>query len=307
MRLLAISDLHVSHPINRNGVASMGEYPDDWLIVAGDVGEQVKHLHFTLGHLTRRFAKVIWIPGNHDLWCPADATDRTSGQARYDELVDICHSYGVLTPEDEFAVWPPSHLRSSGASAGKPSTSASSAIFICPLFLLYDYSFRPPEITHENAVLWARQSGVVCGDELLLDPAPWPSREAWCHARCDAAERRLSELPPDAETVLINHWPLRYDLARPPRVPRFSIWCGTTRTEDWPTRFRARAVVSGHLHLRTTLVRDGVRHEEVSLGYPRDWQHSRGVDSYLRDVLPDDGADAPRFVPARDPFMMRQQ
>jgi 3',5'-cyclic AMP phosphodiesterase CpdA len=289
MRLLAISDLHVSHPINRDGVASMGDHPHDWLIVAGDVGEQVKHLHFTLDHLTRRFAKVIWIPGNHDLWCPADATDRTRGQARYDELIAICRSYGVLTPEDPYAVWP-------------ASAPADFPIYLCPLFLLYDYSFRPPEIAREHAIPWARESGVVCGDELLLDPVPWPSREAWCHARCDAAERRLSELPPDARTVLINHWPLRYDLARPPRVPRFSIWCGTARTEDWPTRFRALAVVSGHLHLRTTLVRDGVWHEEVSLGYPRDWQQSRGVDAYLRDVLP----DVPRFVPTRDPFMMRQ-
>ena len=297
MRLLAISDLHVSHALNRDGVAGMGEYPDDWLIVAGDVGERVTHLRFTLEHLTRRFAKVIWTPGNHDLWCPPDALDRTRGQARYDELVDICRSHGVLTPEDEFAVLPE-------GLAGNPLTSP---IYVCPLFLLYDYSFRPPEITRENAIPWARESGVVCGDELMLDPTPWPSRDAWCHARCDAAEDRLSALPPDAQTVLINHWPLRFDLARPPRVPRFSIWCGTMRTEDWPRRFRARAVVSGHLHMRTTIVRQGVRHEEVSLGYPRDWRQERGVDWYLRNVLPEAGDPESRFVPARDPFMMRQQ
>lgn len=294
MRLLAISDLHVSHVLNRDGVAAMGEYPDDWLIVAGDLGEQVKHLRFALDHLTRRFAKVIWTPGNHDLWCPPDAPERTRGQARYDEMVDICRGYGVQTPEDPFLAFPPS------------LTSTASPLFVCPLFLLYDYSFRPPEITRENAIAWARESGVVCGDEWMLDPVPWPSREAWCHARCDAAEQRLSELPPDAPTVLINHWPLRYDLARPPRVPRFSIWCGTTRTEDWPGRFRAQAVISGHLHMRTTIVRDGVRHEEVSLGYPRDWRQDRGVDFYLRHILPDAGAPVPRFVPARDPFMMRQ-
>ena len=293
MRLFAISDIHVSHAINREGIAAMREYPDDWLIVAGDIGEQVSHLRFTLDQLTRRFAKVIWTVGNHDLWCPPDATDRTHGQARYDELVDICRSYDVLTPEDPFAVW--------------PAGSDSSPIYICPLFLFYDYSFRPPEISRAGALAWARESGVVCGDELLLDPAPWPSREAWCQARCDEAEQRLTSLPSNAETSLVNHWPLRYDLARPPRVPRFSIWCGTTRTEDWPTRFRARAVVSGHLHMRTSIVRDGVRHQEVSLGYPRDWNQDRGVDWYLRNVFPEDDADASRFVPARDPFMMRQQ
>jgi 3',5'-cyclic AMP phosphodiesterase CpdA len=303
MRLFAISDLHVSHAINRDGVAAMQEYPDDWLIVAGDIGEQVSHLHFTLEQLTRRFAKVIWTVGNHDLWCPPDAPDRTHGQARYDELVDICRSYGVLTPEDPYALWPPSI--SSPPFLGSPVPQFP--IYICPLFLLYDYSFRPAEVSRDAALAWARESGVVCGDELLLDPEPWPSREAWCHARCDAAELRLSSLPPNAETILINHWPLRYDLARPPRVPRFSIWCGTTRTEDWPTRFGARSVLSGHLHMRTTIVRDGVTHEEVSLGYPRDWRHDRGVDWYLRDVLANDRETLSRFVPARDPFMMRQQ
>jgi hypothetical protein len=86
-------------------------------------------------------------------------------------------------------------------------------------------------------------------------------------------------------------------------VPRFSVWCGTTRTEDWARRFGARAVVSGHLHLRTTLVRHGVRYEEVSLGYPRDWRHERGIDWYLREILPGTSPDAARYVPARDPFL----
>jgi hypothetical protein len=58
--------------------------------------------------------------------------------------------------------------------------------------------------------------------------------------------------------------------------------------------------------MRTTIVRHGVTHEEVSLGYPRDWQQDRGVDWYLRNVWPDAGAPASRFVPARDPFMMPQ-
>lgn len=289
MRLLAISDLHLSHAPNRDGLDALDEHPGDWLIVAGDVGEKAEHLHFALERLTRRFAKVLWTPGNHDLWCPPDATDRTRGQARYDELVAICQSFGVLTPEDPYALWP------------------GEATYICPLFLLYDYSFRPPGISRDNALRWARDSGVVCGDEQMLDPAPWPSRDAWCQARCDATEARLRALPDDAQTVLINHWPLRYDLARPPRVPRFSIWCGTTRTEDWPHRFRARAVVNGHLHMRTTIVRDGVRHEEVSLGYPRDWHHDRGIHWYLRDILPGASAHASRFVPARDPFMMLAQ
>ena len=86
--------------------------------------------------------------------------------------------------------------------------------------------------------------------------------------------------------MLINHFPLRRELAVLPAVPRFSVWCGTRRTEDWHVRFGASVVVFGHLHIRQTRHIDGVRFEEVSLGYPRQWQTDRGAGSYLRRILP---------------------
>lgn len=267
-RLLATSDLHVSHRQNHEALEALGSYPDDWLIVAGDVGERAEHLALALDLLTTRFARIFWTPGNHDLWCPAGAVDRTRGEARYDELVALCRSRGVLTPEDPYVAWP-----------------ADPGLFIVPMFLLFDYSFRPPGVTAEGAVAWARESGVVSGDEFMLDPTPWPSRTAWCHARVASTAARLDALPAGARTILVNHWPLRHDLAVPPRVPRFSIWCGTTLTEDWHIRYRAEAVVTGHLHMRHTVVKDGVRFEEVSLGYPRDWRADRGIGSYLRRIL----------------------
>jgi 3',5'-cyclic AMP phosphodiesterase CpdA len=285
MTLYAISDLHLSHRDNRQALDALPSYPEDWLIVAGDVGERPEHLVVALEALTSRFAKVIWTPGNHDLWCPTNEPGRTRGQARYDELVGICRAAGALTPEDPYVVWPE-----------EPDT------FIVPMFLLFDYTFRPDDIPAERAIAWARETGVVSGDEQMLPSVPWPSKAAWCAARCDVTETRLSSLPPASRTILINHWPLRYDLARAPRVPRFSLWSGTTRTEDWATRFRARAVISGHLHFRTTLWRHGVRYDEVSLGYPRDWMAERGMGWYLRPVLPERSARHERFVPARDPF-----
>jgi hypothetical protein len=78
---------------------------------------------------------------------------------------------------------------------------------------------------------------------------------------------------------------LREDLAKLPRIPRFSIWCGTRRTEDWHLRFNATVVVSGHLHIRSTSHRDGVRFEEVSLGYPRQWSDLITPDHCVREIL----------------------
>jgi 3',5'-cyclic AMP phosphodiesterase CpdA len=289
MTLYAISDLHLSRKENREALEAFDRdagdaYRHDWLIVAGDVGERVDHLTLALEVLTRRFATVIWTPGNHDLWCPAGATNRTRGVARYDELVAEARRFGALTPEDPYALWP-------------GQTPDGTPTYIVPMFLLFDYSFRPADVAREDAVAWARASGVVASDETLLSPAPDPTRDAWCHARCDATEARLLALPPAARTILVNHWPLRHDLARPPRIPRFSIWSGTTRTESWGERFRARIVVSGHLHLRSTLARHGVRYDEVSLGYLRDWKRERGLAYYFRALLP---AADDRFVPPFD-------
>ncbi len=284
-RLFAISDLHLSHPSNREALGDIGQYPQDWLIVAGDVGHSPDHLRLALDTLVPRFAHVVWAPGNHDLWVSSNHQDGGRGLDRYGELVAICQARGVTTPEDPYPEFP-----------GEPRT------VVVPMFLLYDYTFRPPDIAAADAVRWAREAGVLCSDERLLDPHPYANRAAWCADRCAITESRLTGLPAGTRTVLVNHWPLRYDLARPPRIPRFSIWCGTSRTEDWATRFGARAVVSGHLHLRTTLVRFGVRYEEVSLGYPRDWRRERGIDWYLRQILPDGSPTAARFVPARDPF-----
>jgi 3',5'-cyclic AMP phosphodiesterase CpdA len=285
VKLLAISDLHLGHQPNRDALQQLRPHPDDWLILAGDIGEWPAHLEFALEQCVPRFRQVVWTPGNHDLWCPPEVPPERRGEARYDELVAICRRAGVLTPEDSYAEWP-----------DEPGT------FVVPMFLMFDYTFRPDDISPNHAVAWARESGVVCGDERLLDPRPWPSRVAWCHARCAATEARLLALPAAARTILVNHWPLRYDLARPPRIPRFSVWCGTTLTEEWAVRFRARAVVSGHLHLRTTLWRHGVRYDEVSLGYPRDWRQERGIDWYLREILPASSHNAQRLVPGRDPF-----
>jgi hypothetical protein len=59
----------------------------------------------------------------------------------------------------------------------------------------------------------------------------------------------------------------------------------------WHLRYRAQVVVSGHLHIRSTRRIDGVRFEEVSLGYPRQRAPHRELEHYLREILP--GAAGP--------------
>ena len=232
--------------------------------------------------LTPRFARVIWTPGNHDLWCPPGATDRTRGQARYDELVAHLPAFGVLTPEDPYVEWP-----------GDPDT------FIVPMFLLFDYTFRPPDMSAADA----RRLGARERRRL--------------RRRADARSRRrgrvVRRLVPRALRLRPRRGSRRAARGRRARCSSTTGRCATT----WRARraFRGsrsgaarRAPKTGHAAFARAPSspaictcerrswRHGVRYEEVSLGYPRDWRPERGIDWYLREIFPNRRVDR-RFVP----------
>ncbi|MFY1615764.1 metallophosphoesterase family protein [Micromonospora sp. WMMD736] len=273
-RLRAVSDLHISYAENRAFVEELRpDHPGDWLLVAGDVGEKFADIEWALDLLSSRFATVVWAPGNHELWTPPGDPEHLRGETRYRELVAMCRRLGVVTPEDPYPVWD---------GEGGPAT-------IAPLFVLYDYTFRVPQAsTKQESLDIAYKAGVVCTDEALLHPDPYPSREAWCDARVTETERRLTERDPDLPTVLVNHYPLVREPTDILWFPEFAQWCGTVRTRDWHLRFGASTMVYGHLHIPRTTFYDGVHFEEVSLGYPREWRRRGPVPNPVRTINPAD-------------------
>jgi hypothetical protein len=239
--LLAVSDLHVDFEENRSVVDLLRPRSErDWLIVAGDVAHSLTDFAWALTTLRERFERVIWTPGNHELFAvPRGEAGVLCGERRYTHLIECCRRLGVATPEDDFLVW---------EGAGGP-------ILIAPLFVLYDYTFgRSLAPTPAQALRRAYDAGIVCADEFLLAPDPYPSREAWCHARVQSTERSLAASGADL----------------PMRHPELAQWCGTLRTADWHRRFPVVAVVYGHLHIPWTSWHDRVSFDEVSLGYPRE-------------------------------------
>ncbi len=271
--LFAVSDLHVDHPENRTLVGQLRPRSEgDWLIVCGDVADSPDDVEQMLAMLRERFERVIWTPGNHELLANRDDPPQLRGEQRYMHLVERCQKIGVTTPEDPFLIWD---------GQGGPAQ-------IAPLFLLYDYTFgRNVAPTRKEALQRAYDAGVVCVDEFLLHPDPYPSREAWCQARVKESERRLVASDPSLPMVLINHFPLLDAPTKVLRHPEFAQWCGTIHTADWHRRFRASAVVYGHLHIPRTTWHDGVRFEEVSLGYPRERRY-RTRQFAPRRILPED-------------------
>ncbi|HEX8646597.1 MAG TPA: metallophosphoesterase [Thermoleophilaceae bacterium] len=275
--LVAISDLHVEVPENRAFVEELRpESGEDWLIVCGDVADLVSDIEWGLRTLVERYAKVIWVPGNHELWTRPDDPDQLRGEERYRHIVELCRGLEIPTPEDPYPVWD---------GPGGPA-------LVAPLFTLYDYTFtREPGATKEEALAQARAAGIVCTDEMLLDPRPHASIDDWCRERVRFTAERLAEASDGMPSVLVNHWPLARKLTEPLWYPDFAQWCGTEATADWHTRYGATAVVCGHLHIPRTTMVDGVRFEEVSLGYPREWT-KRSRRPAVRRILPAGGGAA---------------
>jgi hypothetical protein len=272
-RLLAISDLHIGYPENRAYAESLTPAdPGDWLIVAGDVGELFADVGFVLATLAGRFATVIWTPGNHELWTMPSDQVQVRGVARYEALVKVCRRFGVLTPEDQYPVW----------------DGPDGPVTIAPVFTLYDYSFAPAGAAagpdpRQAALAAARRAGVVPLDEGRLHADPHPSVTQWCAERVAATAPRLAAVR--GPMVLVSHWPLVREPVSALRRQEFAPWCGTTLTADWHTRHDVVAAVYGHLHIPRTSDYDGVRFEEVSVGYPREWQRRGGAPPPPRVIL----------------------
>ncbi|KAI0460123.1 metallophosphoesterase-like protein [Xylaria acuta] len=282
MKLYALGDIHLGYEFNKTALQDLQPHPEDGLILCGDVGEKAEHLELAFGVAKDMFKEVFWCPGNHELYTMPPRKE-PRGEKKYEECVEVARRYGVHTPEDDFFLW---------EGEGGPA-------LIAPIFTLYDYSFRPADVSRENALKWAEEVDIVATDEFILHPDPHASRDDWCRVLVPKAEKKLEEAVarnPGVPLVIANHWPLREDLVFLPRIPRFSLWCGTKLTEDWHKRFNAKVVVSGHLHIRRTDWKDGVRFEECSLGYPKQWEDARNVsgkniNDMLREILP--GPEAP--------------
>ena len=269
--LFAISDIHVEHEENRQALERFRSGNEsDWLLVAGDVANDVDLFEWALRTLKAAFGTVVWAPGNHELHVVGGGQSGLRGEARYMDFVERCRALGVVTPEDPYPVW----------------DGAWGPIRIVPMFLLYDYSFRGPGLSKREALEEAFDVGVVCDDEFVLDPHPHASREAWCEHRIRISVQRLESVEPPLPAVLTNHFPLKIEATEALLRPQFAQWCGTRVTSDWHRRFRAAAVVHGHLHIPRTMWHDGVPFVEVSLGNPREWR-GRAPDLLApRKILP---------------------
>lgn len=97
MRVFALSDLHADFPDNMAWLQGLepAEYCEDILVLAGDVSDKLGVLEEVLRLLASRFGKVLFVPGNHELWVRHGEHD--CSLEKYRAVNKLCHRLGVIT------------------------------------------------------------------------------------------------------------------------------------------------------------------------------------------------------------------
>ena len=119
MRLFATSDLHTDYKENFRWLQELSDtdYLQDTLIVAGDISDRLEIIRETLLLLRSKFRKLLFTPGNHELWVRSEEINSLD---KFQRILNLCEELDIATKP----------LRLDG-------------VWVVPLFSWYDGVFEP--------------------------------------------------------------------------------------------------------------------------------------------------------------------
>lgn len=238
MRVYAVSDVHIDYEANAAWVSSlsMSEYQQDVLIVAGDVTDTLRKLAWCLGALAKRFRKVLFVPGNHDLWVIRDGQHKSSLQ-KFDEVAAV--------------------VVSSGASM---ETFHEKGVTIVPLLSWYDYSFGEPD--DELRAVW-----------MDYRACRWPAGYTEKDVTAHFSALNQSVKPNGGKVITYSHFLPRLDVM-PSYIPSVSRKLypvlGSARLDRELRSVQSTLHVYGHSHVNRQVTIDGVTYVNNAFGYPNE-------------------------------------
>ncbi len=238
MRIHAISDLHVDFKDNGEWVAQISreDYRDDVLLVAGDIAHQRALLARALDELRSRFARVFFVPGNHDVWVRGETGDSLQ---KLDALRALCEGCGV---EMEWA--------------------QIGSVRIVPLMSWYRSEFDPRAAALQEDVRMAWGDFRFCR---------WPEGTGALDDYFSALNAALG--PGEGVTISFSHFLPRWELLpdrdflRFKNLPRVA---GSPLIEKQLRALGSSVHVFGHSHIPCDIELDGVRYVQHPLAYPRE-------------------------------------
>jgi hypothetical protein len=233
-RVFVASDLHVDQPLPwrcdcwGGGSSSSSSSPPpsppktgiDWvlglarddeacLVVAGDVADSLRGTLLALAELRGRYARVFFVPGNHDLFLRGeDARAFPDSWCKLFALRRACARLGVETAPAAVAVAGAGAGAGAGAVAGAGAATAVVVVVVAPLLSWYDdgafcgEGAAPPSLLlrHDAPCDW----GAVRDADVFRVALSLARREMATAARAAAAAAAAAPSGPPASVLLLT-------------------------------------------------------------------------------------------------------
>lgn len=253
MRLFAISDLHLDYLENLDWLINLSsvDYVDDAIIVAGDISDSISVVRNGFDHLSRRFSKVLFVPGNHDLW--VDRSGLMDSIEKLWRLYEIAESHGI-------------HVRK--CTLGDTE--------IIPLMGWYDFSFGDP--CNDLMRCW-----------MDFHRCKWPERIVDVADVADfffSLNRDLAATE-TFRTVSFSHFLPRIDLM-PSYIPVTHQMVypvlGSLELDKQIRALRSSIHIYGHSHVNMDVTIDGIRYINNAFGYPSERWTNKDLVCVLGEV-----------------------
>jgi predicted phosphodiesterase len=238
VRVYAVSDVHVDFEPNAQWVQSLPrDTYDDVLILAGDVSDHLDRLRRCLDAVVARFARVMFVPGNHDLWVLRESPRMDS----FDKFNEVC--------------------RAAADCGAHMDVFHDGSLSIVPLLGWYDGSFGEPG----DRLLSSWVDFVAC-----RWPDGFDDRAVTRHFLAMNTYQRCSA---DEVIVSFSHFLPRLDVmpAQIPREFRFVYpVLGSDAIGEQVAALGSEVHVYGHSHVNRRVTIDGTLFVNNAFGYPQE-------------------------------------
>lgn len=243
MKVFAVSDVHIDYEENRAWLSALStkDYQKDILILAGDVTDDHQLLEECFDELAGKFLKVLFVPGNHELWVSRNRA--LTSIEKFHQILSTANKYNIALE--------PYHIN---------------GLSIVPLLSWYDFSFSTP--CKKLMDTWMDFRACV-----------WPNNLSPLGVTQYFLEMNQVHLKiTNQTTISFSHFLPRIDLM-PHYIPESYRYLypvlGTVLLEKQIRQLRPDIHVYGHSHVNRQLTLDGTRYINNAFGYPSEGQISK--------------------------------